>query len=194
MIQFDELQTILSAGSVLHQNGMVIWLMGLSGAGKTTIAELLKEKFTNEGIFSIVLDGDTMRDTISKDLGFTPEDRLENVRRVAEIAQMLSLNNVVTICSLITPLPAHQQMVRDTVKATCFEVFVDCPVGVCEERDVKGLYKLARQNKIKSFTGISAPFIAPLNANLVLNTSQENPDESMTRLYNQVISFIKYDL
>jgi adenylyl-sulfate kinase len=190
---FNQLQTILTAGSVLNQNGVVIWLMGLSGAGKTTIAELLKEKLVDQGLFAMVLDGDTMRETISKDLGFTPEDRLENVRRVAEMAQMLAQNNVVTICSLITPMSAHQQMVRDTIKATYFEIFVDCPVTLCEERDVKGLYKLARQNKIKSFTGISAPFTAPLNAHLVLNTSQENPEESVTRLYNQVISFIIND-
>ncbi|WP_184542078.1 adenylyl-sulfate kinase [Mucilaginibacter sp. FT3.2] len=187
---FNQLQAILSAGSVLNQNGMVIWLMGLSGAGKTTIAELLQEKLADEGFFSIVLDGDMMRETISKDLGFTSEDRLENVRRVAEIAQMLAQNNVITICSLITPQPAHQQIVRDTVKAAYFEIFVDCPVEICEKRDVKGLYKLARQNKIKSFTGVSAPFIAPPNAHLVLNTSKEHPEESMTRLYNQVIPFI----
>jgi adenylylsulfate kinase len=190
---FNQLQTTLTAGSVLNQNGLVIWLIGLSGAGKSTIAGLLKEKLTDEGFFTIVVDGDAMRETINKDLGFSPEDRLENVRRVAEIAQMLAQNNVVTICPLITPLPAHQQMARDTVRAAYFEVFVDCPVAICEERDVKGLYRLARQNKIKTFTGISAPFISPLHADLVLNSSQEYPHQSMTRLYNRVISLIKAD-
>jgi adenylylsulfate kinase len=191
----SEFESVLSASPLTHQNGMVIWLMGLSGAGKSTVAQLLKNELADKGIFSIVLDGDAMRETICKDLGFSPEDRLENVRRVAGIAQLLAKNNVVTICSLITPLHNHQQTVRDIVKTSYFEVFVDCPVTVCEDRDVKGLYKLARQNKIKSFTGISAAFCPPTNPHLILKTSQENPQQSMMQLYNEVIgSVVKTDL
>ncbi len=187
---FSELETVLSALPVAHQNGMVIWLMGLSGAGKSTIAQLLKNEMADNGIFSIVLDGDAMRETICRDLGFSPEDRLENVRRVAGIAQLLAQNNVVTICSLITPLHQHQQMARDTIKTGYFEVFVDCPITVCEDRDVKGLYKLARQNKIKSFTGISAAFCPPLHPDLVLKTSLGYPQESTRQLYDEVIGAI----
>lgn len=165
--------------------------MGLSGAGKSTIAGLLRHKLTGEGIFSVLLDGDTMREGINKNLGFSDEDRLENVRRVAEIADMLAKNNVVAICSLITPLHEHQQMARETVKMTYFEVFVDCPVNVCEQRDVKGLYKKARKNEIKGFTGISAPFISPRQANLVLNTANEEPAESTRLLYREIIQLIK---
>jgi adenylylsulfate kinase len=181
---FSHPETILLASPLVNQNGMVIWLMGLSGAGKSTIAHLLKSELADNGIFAIVLDGDAMRETICKDLGFTPEDRLENARRVAGVAQMLAQNNVVTICSLITPLPVHQQMVRDTIKTAYFEVFVDCPITVCETRDVKGLYKLARQNKIKTFTGISAAFCPPQNPHLVLKTSQQSPRESVQQLYD----------
>jgi adenylyl-sulfate kinase len=192
---FSKLESVLSASPLTYQNGMVIWLMGLSGAGKSTIAQLLKNELADNGIFSIVLDGDTMRETICKDLGFTPEDRLENVRRVAGIAQLLAQNNVVTICSLITPLHNHQQTVRDIVKTNYFEVFVDCPITVCEDRDVKGLYKLARQNKIKRFTGISAAFCPPTNPNLILKTSQANPQQSMLQLYDEVIgTIVKHDL
>jgi adenylylsulfate kinase len=188
---FTQHQSFLTDHSVLNQKGIVIWLMGLSGAGKSTIAGLLKEKLTENGVFSIVLDGDTMREGINKNLGFTDTDRLENVRRVAEMAQMLANNHVVAICSLITPLHEHQQMVRNTIKMPYFEVFVDCPVAVCEQRDVKGLYKKARRNEIKDFTGISAPFLSPLHAEMILNTADEEPSESMLLLYKRIMPLIK---
>jgi len=177
--------------SVLNQKGIVVWLMGLSGAGKSTIAVLLKQKLSEWGIFSVLLDGDTMREGINKNLGFSDSDRLENVRRVAEIADMLAANHVVAICSLITPLHEHQQMARDTIKRPYFEVFVDCPITVCEQRDVKGLYKKARKNEIKFFTGISAPFKSPRQANLVLRTADEEPAQSTQLLYKGIISLIK---
>nr|WP_067053627.1 adenylyl-sulfate kinase [Mucilaginibacter sp. L294] len=188
---FTQQQSFLTDNSILNQKGLVIWLMGLSGAGKSTIAGLLKERLIENGIFSVVLDGDTMREGINKNLGFTDNDRLENVRRVAEIAQILANNNVVAICSLITPLHEHQQMVRDTVKMPYFEVFVDCPIAICEQRDVKGLYKKARKNEIKNFTGISAPFLSPLHADMVLSTADEEPSESMQLLCDQILPLIK---
>lgn len=179
--------------SVLNQNGIVVWIMGLSGAGKSTIAGMLKRKLETDGVFSIVLDGDTMREGMNKNLGFSDTDRLENVRRVAEMAQMLAANNVVAICSLITPLHEHQQMARDTIKMPYFEVFVDCPLTVCEERDVKGLYKKARKNQIKGFTGISAPFKSPQHADLVLHTADEEPAQSTQLLYQNIIKMIRAD-
>ncbi|OOQ59506.1 adenylyl-sulfate kinase [Mucilaginibacter pedocola] len=184
-------QVNIGGTSVLGQNGMVVWLMGLSGAGKSTIARLLKQKLAEEGIFAISLDGDVMREGINKNLGFSDADRLENVRRVAEVANMLANNNVVAICSLITPLHEHQQMARETVNAPYFEVFVDCPIAVCEERDVKGLYQKARKNEIKGFTGISAPFKSPQHANLILHTAAEEPAESVALLYREIIQLIK---
>jgi adenylyl-sulfate kinase len=187
---FSQLEATMPASPLTNQKGMVIWLMGLSGAGKSTIAQLLKNEMGANGVYSVILDGDAMRETICSDLGFSPEDRLENVRRVAGIAQLLAQNNVVAICSLITPLHEHQQKVRDTVKTPYFEVFVDCPVTVCESRDVKGLYLLARENIVKNFTGISAPFCTPVNPDLVLKTADQNARESMLLLYEQVIDVI----
>ena len=191
MIITQQQPTSFADSCVLNQKGMVVWLMGLSGAGKSTIAGLLKKKLAGDGIFSVVLDGDTMREGINKNLGFSDSDRLENVRRVAEIANMLAANNVVAICSLITPLHQHQQMARETITMPYFEVFVDCPITVCEQRDVKGLYKKARQNEIKSFTGITAPFKMPLHANLTLYTANQEPAQSVQILYGHITGFIK---
>lgn len=191
MITTQQQPVFSTASSLLQQTGMVVWLMGLSGAGKSTIAGLLKQKLEEDGIFSVLLDGDTLRGGINKNLGFSDSDRLENVRRAAEIANMLAENNVVAICSLITPLHEHQQVVRETVKMPYFEVFVDCPIMVCEQRDVKGLYKKARQNKIKHFTGISASFKAPLHADLRLCTADQEPAQSTESLYVQIIRAIK---
>lgn len=181
----------LTSPTLLQQKGMVVWLMGLSGAGKSTIAELLKQKLADDGIFSILLDGDALREGINKNLGFDDSDRLENVRRAAEIANMLAENNIVAICSLITPLHEHQQVVRNTIRMPYFEVFVDCPLTVCEKRDVKGLYKKARQNEIKHFTGISAPFKTPLHADLTLCTADQEPTQSTQALYLHIINSIK---
>ena len=191
MITTQQQPVFSTASSLLQQTGMVVWLMGLSGAGKSTIAGLLKQKLEEDGIFSVLLDGDTLRGGINKNLGFSDSDRLENVRRAAEIANMLAENNVVAICSLITPLHEHQQVVRETIKMPYFEVFVDCPIMVCEQRDVKGLYKKARQNEIKHFTGISASFKAPLHADLRLYTADQEPAQSTESLYVQIIRAIK---
>ncbi|MCQ6956387.1 adenylyl-sulfate kinase [Mucilaginibacter aquariorum] len=191
MITTQQQPVFSTESSLLQQTGMVVWLMGLSGAGKSTIAGLLKQKLEVDGIFSVLLDGDTLRGGINKNLGFSDSDRMENVRRAAEIANMLAENNVVAICSLITPLHEHQQVVRETIRMPYFEVFVDCPITVCERRDVKGLYKKARQNEIKHFTGISAPFKTPLHADLRLYTADQEPAQSTQFLYEQIIRAIK---
>lgn len=182
-------QPVLSP-SVLNQQGMVIWLLGLSGAGKSTIAGMLKAQLSDKGFFSIILDGDEMRAGLNKDLSFTVEDRLENVRRVAETANMLVGNNVITICSLITPLQEYRDLARERIQGRYFEVFVDCPLAVCEQRDVKGLYKKARENKIKNFTGIGAAFTPSQQSDLVLHTSKFSAEECVSGLYNQIESFI----
>jgi len=176
--------------SVLKQKGMVVWLLGLSGAGKSTIAGLLKEKLAEDGFFSIILDGDVMREGINKNLSFSTEDRMENVRRVAEMANMLAQNEVITICSLITPLEEHRELVREIIKSKYFEVFVDCPLSVCEERDVKGLYKKARANQIKNFTGIGSQFTPSAQSDLVLPTSKESAQASVQTLYADILPFI----
>ena len=178
----------------LKQKGVVVWLFGLSGAGKTTISTLLKEKLEQEGFFSIALDGDILRAGINKDLGFNNHDRAENVRRAAEIAKMLAGNNIITICSFITPLNAHRQLAADIIGGQYFEVFLDCPLEICKTRDVKGLYKSADLNLISNFTGVSAKFEPTVSANLIINTNEEQPAQSRDRVFDAIIDQIRTTL
>ena len=169
------------------QKGMVIWLFGLSGSGKTTISTLLKEKLEDEGFFVTTLDGDVLREGINKDLGFSESDRAENIRRAAEIAKLMMLNNMITICSFITPLEQHRVLAADIIGNQYFEVFLDCPLSICKERDVKGLYKDADLKLISNFTGVSAKFEPAINANLIIKTNTESPHHSMDRLFLAII-------
>jgi len=171
----------------LAQKGMVIWLFGLSGSGKTTISTLLKEKLENEGFFVTTLDGDVLREGINKDLGFNEVDRAENIRRAAEIAKLMMLNNMITICSFITPLEQHRALAANIIGEHYFEVFLDCPLSICKERDVKGLYKDADLKLISNFTGVSAKFEPAINAHLVIKTNTESPLQSMNKLFLKII-------
>lgn len=172
------------------QKGIVIWLFGLSGSGKTTISSLLKEKLECEGFFATTLDGDILREGINKDLGFSEPDRAENIRRAAEIAKLMMMNNIITICSFITPLEKHRALAAQIIGERYFEVFLDCPLAICKERDVKGLYKDADLRLIPNFTGVSANFEPALNANLIIKTNTESPVQSMDRLFLEIISQI----
>jgi adenylylsulfate kinase len=176
----------------LNQKGIVVWLFGLSGAGKTTISSLLKEQLETNGFMVAALDGDELRKGISKDLSFSEADRQENIRRAAEIAKIMSNNNIVTICSFITPLQKHREVAANIIGPDYFEVFVDCPLDVCFERDVKGLYKKAKANQIPDFTGISSDFERPENPCLVLSTACESAQQSMKKVYNMLIPLISF--
>ena len=175
---------------ISDQKGIVIWLFGLSGAGKTTIALLLKEKLEKDGFSITTLDGDELRKGINKDLSFTDPDRQENIRRAAEIAKIMVNNNFITICSFITPLQRHREMASNILGAHYFEVFVDCPLDVCSKRDAKGLYQKARTNQIAHFTGISSAFEQPENPYFVVYTELESPEESMEKLYYKIIPLL----
>lgn len=168
-----------SKNSLLKQRGIVVWLLGLSGAGKSTIATLLEKELTTNGYFSVLLDGDNLRSGINKNLSFNSEDRAENIRRAAEIAKILVSNNIITICSFITPLQDHRNLAREIIGDDYFEVFVDCPLEICEKRDVKGLYKKARKEGIANFTGISSLFEPSPSSNLILTTARQSPEESV---------------
>jgi adenylylsulfate kinase len=172
-----------SKNSLLKQRGIVVWLLGLSGAGKSTIATLLEKVLTANGYFSVLLDGDNLRSGINKNLSFSSEDRAENIRRAAEIAKLLVSNNIITICSFITPLQDHRNLAREIVGEDYFEVFVDCPLNICEERDVKGLYKKARKEGITNFTGISSRFEPSASSHLILTTAFQSPEESVGILF-----------
>ena len=173
-----------------EQNGLVIWLLGLSGAGKSTLANLLAQRLTAEGFLTLKLDGDEMRKGLNRDLGFSDEDRSENIRRAAETAKLLSANGIITICSFITPLAIHQQIAKAILDPFYFEVFIDCPLSICQQRDVKGLYKLANQNTIKNFTGIGSGFEKPAQPNLVLSTATYNQQQCLDTLYTAIIDKI----
>ena len=151
--------------------GVVIWLTGLSGSGKSTIAHALEQKLLNNNIHTVVLDGDKIRKGLCSDLGFSPEDRRENIRRIGEVAKLFHDACTVTIVAFISPYREDRQRARRIIGDGHFvEVFLDCPIAVCEKRDAKGLYKRARAGEIKEFTGISAPYEAPKNPEIHLHT------------------------
>lgn len=151
----------------------VLWLTGLSGAGKSTLAAALHRQLGEAGQRAAVLDGDAVRGGLCRGLGFSPEDRRENIRRVAEVAKLMREAGLVVICALISPLREDRAMARDIIGAAHFrEVHVATPLAVCEERDPKGLYRNARAQALTHFTGVSAPYEAPLSPDLRLDTSQ----------------------
>ena len=163
--------------------GATVWLTGLSGSGKSTIAVDLEKRLAERGVRTYILDGDNIRHGLNKNLGFSPEDRTENIRRIGEVAKLFTDAGVVAITAFISPYRADRDQVRGLMKAGDFiEVLVDCPVEVCEQRDVKGLYKKARAGEIKEFTGISAPYEAPNAPELLIDTNGEPVEKSVERL------------
>ncbi len=164
----------------------VIWLYGLSGAGKTTIALALKNKLEQADQKVVLLDGDVLREGLNKDLGFESKQREENIRRVSEVAKLLCDNGIICICSLITPLQGHRDLSRQILQHRVIHIFVDCPLSECENRDVKGLYAKARSLKITNFTGVSSPFEIPGTVDLKVDTLNCEVDESV----NQILQFL----
>jgi bifunctional enzyme CysN/CysC len=169
------------------QKPCVLWFTGLSGAGKSTIANILEKKLFAQGRHTYLLDGDNVRHGLNKDLGFTDVDRVENIRRVAEVAKLMVDAGLIVLVSFISPFRAERRMARDRLEPGEFlEVFVDTPLGVAEERDPKGLYKKARRGEIKHFTGIDSPYEAPENPEIRIDTTALNPEDAadmiLTRL------------
>ena len=165
----------------MSDRGFVIWFTGLSGAGKTTIAEKLEPVLRQRGCKVEQLDGDTVRTHLSKGLGFSKEDRDTNIRRIGFVAHLLSRNGVAVICSAISPY----REIRDENRALIgdfVEVYVSCPIEVLAERDVKGLYKKALAGELKNFTGVSDPYEEPLHAEVVVETDKETVDESLAKI------------
>jgi len=163
--------------------GCTIWMTGLSGSGKSTLAVALEKKLWDRGIRSYVLDGDNVRHGLNKDLGFSPKDRTENIRRIGEVAKLFTDAGVINITAFISPYRADRDAVRGLMGEGDFvEAHVDCPVEVCERRDTKGLYKKARAGEIPEFTGISAPYEAPLTPEITVHTDRESEDDSLNVL------------
>ena len=167
----------------LGQKGAVVWFTGLSGSGKSTVAREVEHALVENGINAYVLDGDNIRHGLNKNLGFSPEDRTENIRRIGEVAKLFAESNVVVLTAFISPYREDRNTARTLLEAgQFFEVLCDAPLETCEERDPKGLYKKARAGEIPEFTGISAPYEAPEQAELTLKTKDEDLEESTRRV------------
>jgi adenylylsulfate kinase len=168
------------------ERGFVVWLTGLSGAGKTTIAHALAERLKSAGYKVEILDGDVVRQHFSKGLGFSKEDRIENIKRVAYVAHLLARNGVVVIVALISPYREGRNYARQLI-GDFVEVYVKCPLNVLIERDVKGLYAKALRGEIQNFTGISDPYEPPENPEVVVETDKETVDESVDKIWQALI-------
>ncbi len=167
--------------------GCTVWLTGLSGSGKSTIAVALEKLLLDKGVRAFILDGDNVRHGLNKNLGFSPEDRTENIRRIGEVAKLFTNAGVVTLTAFISPYRADRDQVREVMDAGDFvEVHVHAPLEVCEQRDVKGLYKKARAGEIKEFTGISAPYEAPEKAELMIDTSALSVEQSAQTIFDHL--------
>jgi len=169
------------------QKPVVVWFTGLSGAGKSTIANLVEKRLHALGRHTYLLDGDNVRHGLNKDLGFTEADRIENIRRVAEVATLMVDAGLITLVSFISPFRAERAMARERVELGEFcEVFVDTPIGVAEQRDPKGLYKKARRGDLKNFTGIDSPYEAPTDPELRIDTTDLEPEDAADRVIEQL--------
>lgn len=189
---FDELLPRAEKEQLLRQRSTCIWMTGLSGSGKTTIAAALESLLLKKGFHTMVLDGDNVRSGINSDLGFSPADRNENIRRIAEVAKLFVQNGVITICSFVSPTEELRQQARRIIGTADFvEVFVDTPLEECERRDVKGLYAKARAGVVKEFTGINAPFEPPAGADITLHTTGKTVMESTQELFDRILPRIK---
>jgi adenylylsulfate kinase len=169
---------------LLHQKAICIWMTGLSGSGKSTIAQGLEKKLYENGILTAVLDGDNVRSGINKNLGFSEEDRIENIRRIAEINKLFLQNGIVTINSFVSPTKDIRDLAKDIIGEDFYEVYINASFDECARRDVKGLYKKALSGEIKNFTGLDAPFEAPLNPALEIKTAEQTIEESIETIYN----------
>ena len=189
---FDRLLQRSDKETLLGQHGLCIWMTGLSGSGKSTIAVELERRLHAEGIHSVVLDGDNVRTGINSNPGFSETDRTENIRRIAEVAKLFVGNGTVTICCFVSPTITIREQAKAIIGAADFvEVFIDTPLEECERRDVKGLYAKARAGEVKDFTGISAPFEPPVDATLVLPTQGRSVEECSTHLFEAILPRIR---
>jgi len=177
----------------LKQRSLVIWFTGLSGSGKTTLSDALEQELYQRGYKTYILDGDKIRNGLCKDLGFTEDDRAENIRRVGEVANLMMDAGLIVLSAFISPFEADRNLVREMIGAdNLVRVFVDCPIEICEDRDVKGLYKKARSGEIKSFTGISSPFEIPEESELVLKTAENSKEDLVGTILEFILPKIKF--
>jgi adenylylsulfate kinase len=189
---FDEILQREDKEELLNQNSKVIWMTGLSGSGKTTVAKGVERYLHSQGILNQLLDGDNIRVGISNNLTFSSDDRAENIRRISEISKLFLNCGVVTLNCFVSPTIEIRNIAKQIIGAENFiEVYINASVDTCEERDVKGLYQKARKGEIKDFTGISAPFEAPKSPEIEINTAQLSIDESVQKVLDYILPIIK---
>ena len=189
---FDEILQREDKEELLNQNSKVIWMTGLSGSGKTTVAKGVERYLHSQGILNQLLDGDNIRVGISSNLTFSSEDRAENIRRISEISKLFLNCGVVTLNCFVSPTIDIRNIAKEIIGAENFiEVYINASVDTCEKRDVKGLYQKARKGKIKDFTGISAPFEAPEYPEIEINTAQLSIGESVQKVLDYILPIIK---
>ncbi len=190
---FDQILGQQDKEKLLQQKGLVIWMVGLSGSGKSTLAKSLEKYFYDQGKLTQLLDGDNLRTGLNANLGFSAEDREENIRRVAEVAKLFANCGIITICSFISPTEEIRKQSQRIIGNELYkEVYVECPLEVCEQRDVKGLYAKARKGEIKNFTGIDSPFEAPVTPAITINTDQKNLNDCLEDMVNYFSRYITY--
>lgn len=172
---------------LLNQHPVLIWFTGFSGSGKSTLANATESQLTEHGFKTYILDGDNIRTGLNKDLDFSDRDRIENIRRIAEVSKLFLDAGIIVLSAFISPFRSERQMISDLVGNENFiEIFVDCPIEICEQRDVKGLYQKARNGLIKNFTGIDSPYEKPLNPFLTVKTHLEPLNESTDLIFKKI--------
>ncbi len=175
-----------SREQLLGQDGKVIWFTGLSGSGKSTIAHALEARLHRLGKLTYTLDGDNLRHGLNSNLGFSAADRKENIRRTGEVAKLMADAGLIVLAAFISPLRADREHLREILGKDFIEVFVDCPLDICEGRDPKSLYKKARSGEIQEFTGISSPYEPPVDPDLLLSTEREPVEECVEKLLSSL--------
>lgn len=191
---FDKIKDRKAKQIYLKQNAKVIWFTGLSGSGKTTLASLLEKRLFELNYFCQILDGDNVRSGINRNLKFTEEDRIENIRRIAEVSKLFMNCGIILICAFISPTNEMRQMAKKIIGEDDFlEVFINTPLDVCEKRDPKGLYKRARSGELKNFTGISAPFEEPEEPFIEVDNSNPDIEKTVDALLEEIIPEILFN-
>jgi adenylylsulfate kinase len=191
---FDKMLARKDKEELLQQRSLVIWFTGLSGSGKSTLAIALEKELHSRGLLCCLLDGDNIRSGLNNNLGFSPEGRIENIRRIAEVGKLVMNTGVITIAAFISPETAMREMAASIIGKDDFvEIYISTPLETCERRDIKGLYAKARKGEIKYFTGISAPFEPPVNPALAIDTSCLTVEESVSMLLEVVLPKIRVE-
>ena len=192
---FNKIQTREDKEKFLGQRGLTIWFTGLSGSGKSTVAAVLEQELATRGFLCKVLDGDNIRSGLNSNLGFSAEDRTENIRRISEVCKLFDDTGIITIASFVSPTEELRSIARNIIgEADFFEVYMSTPLEECERRDVKGLYARARRGEVKNFTGISAPFEVPGNPDISIDTTGISPEKAALEIIDRIFDRVSPEL